>query len=160
MLTDAFPTGHMNKRCSIPVARQLSLHGIQKPPLARVHTVSTQAWVTVSHRRSTSCRAGGQKASCASYSLIYKPPHFPFFCFKNRGPPKKPWKTTSSLASSALRQTQEERTPLIKAGGSSALPGTGRRRPKENQHEVLGVQPASISPQMSYPVFASQDVLL
>lgn len=48
---------------------------------------------------------------------------------------------------------------LIKAGESSTFLGTDRGEPKENQHKILGVQPASVSPEVSYPVFASQDSL-
>lgn len=92
--------------------------------------------------------------------MICKRPHFPFFCFKSRDPPLKKTMKNEIFPGLLGHKSNAKGTLLIKAGESSTFLGMDRGESKENQHKILGVQPASVSPEVSYPVFASQDILL
>lgn len=101
------------------------------------------AWVIVSRRRWTSCRAGDKNVSCLSYStMICKLPPFPFFFLESSPPPHThtPWKMKSSQASQAIKQMQKELL-WLKLVRVLYTPWDRQRDAKENS-KVLEMQPA------------------
>lgn len=91
------------------------------------------AWVIVSHRRWTSCRAGDQKVSCPSYpNMIYKLPLIPFF-FLESSPPLPPTMENEIFSGFSGHKADTKGTALIKAGKSLYTPwdrGTPRKTAK------------------------------